>query len=135
MDSEIGNPWYRLNMQPEQIDYRTLRLACPFFTPLGYIVNYPSNDGFCQYEESNKCVFCNIRFKNNTGLNQHLGKKHFIGNRNSVCSICNKAFKHKYALKFHVRQVHEKTTRVKCSICNKTCYNKYVLHRHMKYHY
>ena len=69
------------------------------------------------------------------GLKQHLAKTHADINRSITCQDCGKTFRHKHALKFHVRQVHERATRVICKICNRSVYNKYMIPRHMKvYH-
>jgi hypothetical protein len=48
--------------------------------------------------------------------------------------VCEKLFHNKYGVKFHVKQVHEKSTRVQCPVCSKDLYNKYMLEKHLKLH-
>ena len=48
-------------------------------------------------------------------------------NKLAECHICFKKFKHKYALKFHIKQVHEGSTKVQCPACLKLVYNNYSL--------
>jgi len=81
------------------------------------------------------CPYCRGHFKNSTGLNQHIGKVHCTYNKFIACHICGKAFKHKHAVRFHIKQVHEKKTRVKCDRCGKTLYNKYELTKHINKHH
>jgi uncharacterized Zn-finger protein len=52
--------------------------------------------------------------------------------RNVVCTVCSSAFKNQHALKLHIKQVHEKITRVTCPYCEKKMYNKYVLSKHIE---
>lgn len=85
--------------------------------------------------EGDTCPFCRMTFKNSAGLKQHLGKMHFVYDKVCECHVCSRKFKHKHALKFHIKQVHEKKTRVQCTACGKTLYNKYVLKNHMKKHH
>ena len=59
-----------------------------------------------------------------------MAKVHNAGDKAAACELCGKQFRHKYAVKFHVRQVHEKATRVDCSRCGKQVYNKYMLVKH-----
>ncbi|CAG9330867.1 unnamed protein product [Blepharisma stoltei] len=78
------------------------------------------------------CEECKIAFKSRKGKMQHLGKIHKTKYKHSRCQICNKKFRNKYAVRFHVKQVHEKSTRVKCMVCEKEFYNKYLLVDHME---
>lgn len=64
------------------------------------------------------------------GLKQHIGKKHDKQNKYLKCPQCSKKFKNKYAVRFHVKQVHDKTTRVQCTDCGVEYYNKYMLKVH-----
>ena len=78
------------------------------------------------------CSKCNKPCKSRRGLNQHIGKVHCRKKRHSVCRQCGNAFRDKYALRFHVKQVHEQATRVICQLCGEVLYNKYLLPRHME---
>ncbi|CAG9315193.1 unnamed protein product [Blepharisma stoltei] len=79
-----------------------------------------------------KCRFCDLTFRKHKGLKQHVGKIHLTKNKNARCPHCTKRFRHKYAVRFHVKQVHTKTTRVVCEECGKVMYNKYLLVQHAK---
>lgn len=78
------------------------------------------------------CIHCRKHFKGKKGLNQHIGKVHSKKRKRSQCKDCSKKFSNRYALSFHIKQVHKKTTRVECSLCKKILYNKYVLEKHIK---
>jgi len=80
---------------------------------------------------SRQCPHCPMTFNNLKGLNQHIGKVHDESGKNCVCTLCDKKFKTKYAVKSHVSQVHEKTTKVRCPLCPRTLYNKYMLKKHI----
>jgi len=77
------------------------------------------------------CPICGITLKNAKGLNQHLGKVHPSRFKGVYCPTCHKKFKHKYALRFHVNQVHKQLTRVQCEQCGSEFYNKYMLRTHI----
>lgn len=79
-----------------------------------------------------ECYKCFKTCKGTKGLNQHLGKRHSEDTNKEICELCGKTFKHKYAVSFHINQVHSKATRVKCAFCGKQVYNKYVLSQHLK---
>jgi uncharacterized C2H2 Zn-finger protein len=81
--------------------------------------------------EKVKCPLCMQEFKSNKGLSQHHAKTHTDLVKSVPCGVCGKLFKHKYAVKFHVRQVHDKQTQVKCLECGKELYNKYSLRKHV----
>lgn len=72
-----------------------------------------------------KCPQCSAELVSFKGMKQHIAKMHDRTQKNVPCSLCNKYFMHKYALEFHIKQVHEKSTRVKCQVCLKVFYNKY----------
>lgn len=77
-----------------------------------------------------QCHKCSGTFKSMKGLKQHIGKKHDTRSKYSSCRICHKKFRNIYAVRFHIRQVHDKSTRVTCDVCNTECYNKYLLRIH-----
>ena len=77
------------------------------------------------------CNRCSGHFVSMKGLRQHIGKKHNLTRKYSSCPQCNKKFRTKYAVRFHVKQVHLKATRVSCSICGQDYYNKYMLKEHL----
>jgi hypothetical protein len=81
------------------------------------------------------CPVCSQSFVSSKGMKQHLGKVHPSTIKTVLCDLCSKPFKDKYALHFHVRQVHEKGTRVPCTVCGKLLYNKYILKKHLKDHH
>ncbi|CAG9316890.1 unnamed protein product [Blepharisma stoltei] len=76
------------------------------------------------------CDLCQKTFKSDKGFQQHMGKIHSSGYKNSKCNKCKCRFKNKYALKMHKKQVHEKSNRVICEICKKILYDKYHLRVH-----
>lgn len=82
--------------------------------------------------EGLKCEYCDLVCKNMKGLKQHIGKMHEVRRKHSQCPQCDKRFKNKYAVRFHMRQVHDKTTRVECPHCSKQLYNKYWLQEHLR---
>jgi uncharacterized Zn-finger protein len=65
-------------------------------------------------------------------MKQHVAKVHVEVPKTEQCPECGKEFKHKHAVKFHIKQVHLKSTRVKCPYCDKEAYNKYMLIKHLK---
>lgn len=83
-------------------------------------------------QNSFKCEPCCIFFNTKRGLKQHLGKVHIKKYKYSKCQFCSKKFRNKYAVRFHIKQVHEKSTRDKCEYCNKVFYNKYLIPKHQE---
>lgn len=81
-------------------------------------------------ERKIQCYKCSGTFKSMKGLKQHIGKKHDLRKKYSSCRICKKKFRNVYAVRFHVKQVHDKSTRVTCEVCNAERYNKYSLRLH-----
>ena len=82
-----------------------------------------------------QCDRCLGFFVSYKGLKQHIGKKHNLKNKYSKCPQCDKRFRTKYAVRFHLKQVHQKLTRVHCDTCGIELYNKYALRVHVKaYH-
>ncbi|CAG9316191.1 unnamed protein product [Blepharisma stoltei] len=79
-----------------------------------------------------KCPKCSKMLKSLKGLEQHIAKMHISIRKKSLCKSCGKYFKNKYAMVFHVKQVHEKSTRVVCEICKQIIYNKYSLQAHIE---
>ena len=78
------------------------------------------------------CEHCFAHFTTYKGMKQHIGKVHLTKSKHVKCPKCGNKFKHKYALKFHIKQVHESSTRVKCPECDKILYNKYTLKKHLQ---
>jgi hypothetical protein len=83
-------------------------------------------------DSKSRCQVCLSEFVSYKGMMQHKAKIHDKLERKVPCQQCGKCYKHKYALEFHVKQVHEKSTRVKCEVCLKVLYNKYAHRTHMK---
>ncbi|CAG9320408.1 unnamed protein product [Blepharisma stoltei] len=77
------------------------------------------------------CAECKIMFKSLKGKKQHIGKVHKTKYKHSRCPTCNKKFRNKYAVRFHVKQVHDKSTRARCPNCQKEFYNKYLITSHL----
>jgi hypothetical protein len=105
---------------------------CESYPPLYYRQSTRTN---CKTEASAKssdCPVCQGRFASYKGMMQHRSKTHDKQVKHVQCEVCPKRFKHKYALKFHVRQVHERVTRKQCTICTKELYNKYTYRSHME---
>lgn len=84
-----------------------------------------------RYKDYKKCEICCLFFKTSKAFMQHIGKAHITGNKNSACPTCKKNFKSKHAVKFHIRQVHQKATRKSCPICGKQFYSKYLIPAHL----
>lgn len=82
-------------------------------------------------DELFKCPICEVQLLNQQGLSQHIGKQHTKKAKGSYCPLCRKKFKHKYAVRFHVKQVHAQATRVVCPHCGCSIYNKYMLRTHI----
>jgi endogenous inhibitor of DNA gyrase (YacG/DUF329 family) len=89
-----------------------------------------SSSGF----PSRQCPECSQFFVSHKGMKQHMAKAHMNLNKQTKCPLCFKAYKHRFAVRFHIKQVHEKATRVECPKCKKTLYNKYILSKHMEAH-
>ena len=90
--------------------------------------------GISNFEEAKtevQCPKCMKWFKGERGFTQHFGKIHKKARRYANCHLCNSAFRNKYALRFHIKQVHEQTFRAKCPICNVELYNKFALSKHL----
>jgi endogenous inhibitor of DNA gyrase (YacG/DUF329 family) len=83
-------------------------------------------------EQSRKCSICSQPCVGYKGMRQHIAKAHSSISKTVGCPTCGKRFKHKNAVKFHTRQVHDKSTRVNCPVCHKEIYNKYMLKKHLK---
>lgn len=83
-------------------------------------------------EANCRCSVCGQLCAGYKGMRQHTAKAHSVMSKSVECQICGKFFKHKNAVRFHQRQVHEKITRVNCPICLKEIYNKYMLTKHLR---
>jgi DNA-directed RNA polymerase subunit M/transcription elongation factor TFIIS len=94
---------------------------------------YTQTTGVLPIEKT--CPECQQLFVSFKGMRQHMAKTHAELQRTASCPVCGNMFRHKYAVNFHVKQVHSKATRVQCPFCNKEIYNKYVLKKHTRnYH-
>ena len=118
-----------LDIQPEYLVFLDIDLGIDVEEDLS-----PTSDSTEHSDEPEeiKCYRCGKLCKSVRGLNQHFGKAHSSKKRHAVCKICGKAFRHKYALRFHVKQVHDQATRVACQVCGVVLYNKYMLPKHMR---
>jgi uncharacterized C2H2 Zn-finger protein len=99
--------------------------------------NHLTEEQWAGYQEAKHkdclhCKDCCLFFETAKGYMQHHGKVHVTKYKYSKCQVCDKKFRNKYAVKFHVKQVHEKATRENCPTCGKEFYNKYLLPGHMK---
>lgn len=83
-------------------------------------------------ERTRKCSICSQPCAGYKGMRQHIAKAHSNISKSVGCPTCGKCFKHKNAVKFHQRQVHDKSTRVECPVCHKEIYNKYMLQKHLR---
>ncbi|OMJ86843.1 hypothetical protein SteCoe_11551 [Stentor coeruleus] len=81
------------------------------------------------------CHDCQLEFQSIRGLRQHEGKIHSKSEKILECSKCQKLFKNKYSLKAHLKQVHEKITKLPCEKCGKILFSKYTLKNHLKKHH
>lgn len=115
--------------------------ACPLckinFLKESELKHHLGEDQWAKYisnthENDYRCDECCIFFESEKGYMQHCGKVHETKYKYSKCTLCKKKFKNKYAVKFHMKQVHQKTTRKKCPNCGKEFYNKYLIPHHLQ---
>jgi len=120
------------SLDPELVEFLNLELRIgtkePPDTPQTALSDCTQNSDL----EDHYCHLCDKVCKGQKGLSQHIGKSHSFQKRSWICKICGKGFKHNHALKFHNRQVHEGSTRVRCHLCGKILYNKYALPQHLQ---
>ncbi|CAG9328266.1 unnamed protein product [Blepharisma stoltei] len=109
------------NGEETVIQYEKSALILPLFSSLDI-----------EEKEEFVCQQCRLEFKSYKGMKQHIGKMHLTKYKHSKCPLCTKNFRHKYAVKFHIKQVHEKSTRASCKNCGREFYNKYLLNNHTK---
>ena len=107
-----------LGIQPEFLGFLNIDLGIP-----------PDES---KSSELVQCTKCKKTFKGVKGFNQHYGKMHRRLKKHSVCKLCGSAFKNKYILRFHMKQVHSQATKVACPTCGVILYNKYMLPKHIQ---
>jgi RNase P subunit RPR2 len=117
-------------MSPFTYNTQPAWLPPPAESPVSYIsTQYLTSE---EPPKIKQCPLCNLTFASAKGMKQHYGKMHIHSEKQDFCSLCSKGFNNKYALRYHIKQVHEKTTRVTCELCGRQLYNKYVMKRHLK---
>ena len=121
---------------PRKKHYPTCPSCKQMFLKESDLKRHLNEDQWVKYQESNfgnslSCEECCIFFDTKKGYMQHCGKVHETKYKYSKCPDCKKKFKNKYAVRFHRKQVHEKSTREKCPTCGKEFYNKYLLPDHL----
>lgn len=121
---------------PRKKAYPTCPLCNLVFMKEIDLKNHLEPDQWLRHQEKNfgnslKCEECCLFFDTNKGYMQHNGKVHDTKYKYSKCPQCDKKFKNKYAVKFHLKQVHERSTRDKCPHCGKDFYNKYLIPQHL----
>jgi uncharacterized C2H2 Zn-finger protein len=121
---------------PRKKQYPTCTSCGLIFIKDSDLKKHLDEDQWLRYQEKNfgnylKCEKCCIFFETRKGYMQHNGKVHQTKYKYSKCPECNKKFKNKYAVRFHLKQVHTKTTRESCPTCKKQFYNKYLIPQHL----
>lgn len=121
---------------PRKKQYPTCRKCGLIFSKESDLRFHLDKEDWEEYKEENfsgdyNCEECCMFFESRKGFLQHIGKMHKQRNKHAKCRICKKNFKNKYAVRFHVKQVHEKTTRENCPTCGKEFYNKYLIPAHL----
>ncbi|XP_037936677.1 transcription factor grauzone-like [Teleopsis dalmanni] len=79
-----------------------------------------------------ECNVCHKFFAKLAILREH-ASIHATGNKDFVCSYCNKGFVLESKLRIHIRNVHTKNNCV-CEICGKWFRHQYALKNHMSKH-
>lgn len=77
------------------------------------------------------CFKCSKTCKSERGFQQHYGKVHVRKKKHATCKLCSSSFRDKYALRFHIKQVHDQLTRAECPLCAVLLYNKYSIPKHI----
>lgn len=121
---------------PRKKEYPTCPLCGLIFPKEIDLKNHLEAEQWDKYQEKKfgdtyRCEECCLFFDTHKGYMQHLGKIHVTKYKYSKCRICSKKFRNKYAVKFHMKQVHEKSTREACPTCGKAFYNKYLIPQHL----
>lgn len=124
-------------LTPRKKEYPTCSSCGLFFSKQSDLKNHLEREEWDQYETelqktSFKCEECCMFFKTKQGFMQHNGKVHVKKYKYSKCQVCLKKFRNKYAVKFHIKQVHSKSTREECPNCGKKFYNKYLVPKHLE---
>ena len=144
-EEELSTPTQGLLPPPQMVSlitfprkkaYPTCPLCGLIFPKEIDLKNHLEEDQWTKYQDdkfgdSLKCEECCLFFNTRKGYMQHFGKVHDTKFKYSKCQVCNKKFRNKYAVRFHVKQVHEKATREACPTCGKEFYNKYLIPQHL----
>jgi uncharacterized C2H2 Zn-finger protein len=122
---------------PRKKKYPTCPMCALVFSKESDLKRHLNDDQWRLYQESKykdclKCEECCLFFTSTKGFMQHHGKVHVTKYKYSKCHVCEKKFRNKYAVKFHIKQVHEKSTRENCPKCGKDFYNKYLIPQHLE---
>ena len=76
---------------------------------------------------------CRERIMNNSQKNFEFSKaEKKINDRKHQCEVCEKVYKSKYILEYHIDHVHKNTNQQKCDVCSKTFTSLAHLSNHMK---
>lgn len=81
------------------------------------------------------CDQCGLPFTTNYNLRTHIQQSH--SSERMPCSICEKTFVHKSALRSHLRNAHvkgEEKTRFYCGTCGKVFFTKHAIELHESSH-
>ena len=121
---------------PRKKEYPTCPHCSLIFSKEGELKLHLTEEQWVKYMDQKfgsnlRCEQCCLFFDTNKGYMQHIGKIHEKKYKYTKCSLCVKKFKNKYAVKFHMKQVHQRATREQCPCCGKDVYNKYLLPKHL----
>ena len=79
-----------------------------------------------------QCESCDKRFKYKRHLSYHIKTAHLENTSLYQCDVCTKNFNNKSNLEKHVRTVHENKFKAECSLCKKTYKHTSTFESHMK---
>ena len=86
----------------------------------------------CTGEKPYGCKYCEKRFTQKTGLNQH--ERIHTGEIPYVCKYCSKRFRNKSSVTFHERKYHTGEKPYECKTCNMSFIQSDRLKNHLKQH-
>lgn len=80
------------------------------------------------------CIHCDMTFRHNYKLREHMIEKHGAKKTVNVCEHCNKEFASANGVKTHFKAVHLGERKYVCSLCNMSFFTTFDRNRHEKTH-